>query len=126
MIRRPPRSTLFPYTTLFRSLAPKNAKGKVEYMATFFIVKPIDMAKASGLMWHDVPNRGGRLTLAAASRNDGDVGLSSGWQGDNSRATPQNFPNSNDYLLVPTAQNPDGSVINGMGMGRILKPAGVN
>src|SRR2546422_4258129 len=26
MIRRPPRSTLFPYTTLFRSLAP--AKGK--------------------------------------------------------------------------------------------------
>src|SRR2546430_8861247 len=24
MIRRPPRSTLFPYTTLFRSLAPKD------------------------------------------------------------------------------------------------------
>ena len=24
MIRRPPRSTLFPYTTLFRSLAPVN------------------------------------------------------------------------------------------------------
>src|SRR5436309_11004959 len=26
MIRRPPRSTLFPYTTLFRSLALKEAK----------------------------------------------------------------------------------------------------
>src|SRR2546425_10288682 len=25
MIRRPPRSTLFPYTTLFRSLAPHHA-----------------------------------------------------------------------------------------------------
>src|SRR5258708_15390706 len=25
MIRRPPRSTLFPYTTLFRSLLPANA-----------------------------------------------------------------------------------------------------
>src|SRR2546430_5635281 len=25
MIRRPPRSTLFPYTTLFRSLAPRGA-----------------------------------------------------------------------------------------------------
>src|SRR5256885_12125187 len=25
MIRRPPRSTLFPYTTLFRSLAPEQA-----------------------------------------------------------------------------------------------------
>src|SRR5947199_5159051 len=24
MIRRPPRSTLFPYTTLFRSLSPRN------------------------------------------------------------------------------------------------------
>src|SRR2546430_10804518 len=28
MIRRPPRSTLFPYTTLFRSL-PQDARGKV-------------------------------------------------------------------------------------------------
>src|SRR2546426_5369660 len=27
MIRRPPRSTLFPYTTLFRSLAEANAPG---------------------------------------------------------------------------------------------------
>src|SRR2546426_6749667 len=27
MIRRPPRSTLFPYTTLFRSLPPDNATG---------------------------------------------------------------------------------------------------
>src|SRR2546422_1466598 len=27
MIRRPPRSTLFPYTTLFRSLAETNAGG---------------------------------------------------------------------------------------------------
>src|SRR2546429_1500277 len=27
MIRRPPRSTLFPYTTLFRSQAPASQKG---------------------------------------------------------------------------------------------------
>src|SRR3712207_8960074 len=26
MIRRPPRSTLFPYTTLFRSLVPRRAR----------------------------------------------------------------------------------------------------
>src|SRR2546430_13621913 len=32
MIRRPPRSTLFPYTTLFRSLV---SKGKVEYAGVF-------------------------------------------------------------------------------------------
>src|SRR5438445_5307262 len=29
MIRRPPRSTLFPYTTLFRSLSPPNPPGRV-------------------------------------------------------------------------------------------------
>src|SRR2546429_7094014 len=27
MIRRPPRSTLFPYTTLFRTLAPRHVTG---------------------------------------------------------------------------------------------------
>src|SRR3712207_7099885 len=27
MIRRPPRSTLFPYTTLFRSLSPDDGRG---------------------------------------------------------------------------------------------------
>src|SRR5260370_31420008 len=28
MIRRPPRSTLFPYTTLFRSRGPRRASGR--------------------------------------------------------------------------------------------------
>jgi hypothetical protein len=56
-------------------LAPRNPSGKVEYIATFFLVKPIDMSRSSHLMWHDVPNRGGRITLAVDSRNDGDIGL---------------------------------------------------
>src|SRR2546430_5274435 len=30
MIRRPPRSTLFPYTTLFRSLRPRCRRGRLE------------------------------------------------------------------------------------------------
>src|SRR2546430_6486300 len=30
MIRRPPRSTLFPYTTLFRSLRERNGFGEIE------------------------------------------------------------------------------------------------
>ena len=68
-------------------LAPKNAKGKVEYMATFFIVKPTDMSKASGIMWHDVPNRGGDVNFPADSFAGNDVHLLSGWQGDNSGAT---------------------------------------
>src|SRR3984893_19588223 len=63
-------------------LAPRNARGMVEYTATFQIVKPVDMAKASHLMWHDVPNRAGRLTIVPIERGMGDIGLSSGWQGD--------------------------------------------
>ena len=61
------------------ALAPRNANGKVDYVASFYLVKPIDMSKASGLLWHDVPNRGGRITIVPAERNLGDVGLSSGW-----------------------------------------------
>ena len=59
-------------------LAPKNAAGKVEYVATFQLVMPSDPSKLSGLMWHDVPNRGNRVTIVPAERNVGDVGLSSG------------------------------------------------
>jgi len=103
-------------------LAPKNARGMVEYTATFQIVKPIDMSKASHLMWHDVPNRGGRLTIVAAERNLGDVGLSSGWQGDNSGRTVPG--DNNDYVVVPIAKNPDGSPITGKVMGRITNAGG--
>src|SRR5206468_3863237 len=77
-------------------LAPRNKNGKIEYVATFFLVKPIDMSKSSRLMWHDVPNRGGRVTIVPAERNFGDVGLSSGWQGDNAGGTVPG--QNNDYV----------------------------
>jgi len=85
-------------------------------------VKPIDMEKSSHLMWHDVPNRGGRLTIVPLERVTGDIGLSSGWQGDNSGTTAPG-PN-NDYVIVPVAKNPDGSPIAGLVMGRILNASG--
>src|SRR4029079_14358933 len=56
------------------NLAPRNANGMVEYVASFFLVKPIDMSKSSRLLWHDVPNRGGRLTIVPAERAFGDIG----------------------------------------------------
>src|SRR3712207_7970766 len=40
MIRRPPRSTLFPYTTLFRSLG----EGAQVYFLPFFLGAPIFLA----------------------------------------------------------------------------------
>src|SRR2546429_3535039 len=33
MIRRPPRSTLFPYTTLFRSVLPRGPHGRADQRA---------------------------------------------------------------------------------------------
>jgi hypothetical protein len=68
-------------------LAPKNASGKVEYIASFRIRKPKDMSLASGLLWHDVPNRGGNVNLTADLIAAGDMQLLSGWQGDNAGAT---------------------------------------
>lgn len=106
-------------------LAPRNAAGNVEYRATFQIVMPSDPAKMSGLMWHDVPNRGGRITIVPTERNAGDVGLSSGWQGDNSGATSQSLT-TNEVVVVPVARNPDGSSITGTVLGRIVNRSGPN
>jgi Alpha/beta hydrolase domain len=103
-------------------LAPRNARGMVEYSASFQLVKPVDMSKSSHLMWHDVPNRSGRVTIGALERASGDIGLSSGWQGDNSGQTVPKP--TNDTVTVPVAKNPDGSPITGQVMGRILNAAG--
>ncbi len=67
--------------------APRNARGKVEYIASFRIRKPTDMSVASGLMWHDVPNRGGNVDFSSDLIAAGDMQLLSGWQGDNAGAT---------------------------------------
>src|SRR5689334_23897242 len=43
MIRRPPRSTLFPYTTLFRSIAAPEHRGmdvRVDQRADFLVRRP--------------------------------------------------------------------------------------
>ena len=103
-------------------LAPRNANGMVEYTASFFVVKPIDMSKSSHLMWHGVPNRGGRLAIGEIERRAGDIGLSSGWQGDRSGRTVPG--DNNDYVIVPTARNADSSAITGLVLGRIVNASG--
>jgi hypothetical protein len=85
-------------------LAPRNAKGRVEYVATFSLVKPIDMTKASGLLVYSVVNRGGGT---ATPSSEGHVSVVSGWQGDLVPTT------GNQTILVPVASNPDGSSITG-------------
>src|SRR6202023_2550643 len=105
-------------------LAPRNERGMVEYTASFQLVKPIDMSRSSRLMWHDVPNRSGRLTIGPLERATGDIGLSSGWQGDSSGRTVPGP--ANDYVIVPVGKNADGSPITGAVMARILNAAGMN
>ena len=44
-------------------LAPRNARGKVEYSADFEILRPADPAKGNGTLLYDVNNRGNKLVL---------------------------------------------------------------
>jgi len=46
----------------------KEGDGKVRYVASFVLIKPANMAQASGLMWHDVPNRGRVFAFAPQER----------------------------------------------------------
>src|SRR6202165_1152334 len=110
--------------------APRNANGKVPYTATFSILKPVDVAKANGILVYDVTNRGNvrfaarftKFVLASAppdpdatDAGDGSlyragyVILTSGWQGD----MPIDSASAREGINVPVAKNPDGSSIAG-------------
>jgi len=121
-------------------LAPRNARGNVEYIASFRIRKPKDLSTASGLLWHDVPNRGGDVGLPSDSFGAGDAQVLSGWQGDNAGGTavPANascvpgaggvytppcaapsFPNH--YVVTPVLHGTTGQVL-----ARIINRSGTN
>ena len=117
-------------TDITNQLARDPATGKVTYVASFVLRKPKDMATASGLIWHDVPNRGGDVGFPADSFAANDVQLVSAWQGDNAGGTsvPANvtcttpncapFPNHH-YVKVPVLTNVTGRLI-----GRIVNRSG--
>jgi len=107
----------------------KDADGLVRYETTFVVTKPKDMSQASGLLWHDVPNRGNQLSINEAERGFGDIGVASAWQGDNAgntavRATMGLEAADRHWVRVPVAKNPDGSDVTGMVFGRIVNRAG--
>ena len=70
-----------PHNTIITDLeyAPRNARGLVEYSATFAVAKPIDMRQASGVLLYDVPNRGLHLNQMTGDPH-GHVRVVSGWQ----------------------------------------------
>src|SRR2546422_7071715 len=45
MIRRPPRSTLFPYTTLFRSYHPGNTRGTMNTNNAGFVTNSLEFVE---------------------------------------------------------------------------------
>jgi hypothetical protein len=111
-------------------LAPRNARGKVEYAVDFYILKPIDLSKGNHKVMYEPPNRGrkthGSLNRGAGTNDPGSVanpqelanlflpprGYTMVWSGwDFSAGT-----DSEDYnttITLPVAKNPDGSSITG-------------
>ena len=111
------------------ALAPRNARGMVEYSTDIHILKPVDLARGNGVLFFNVVNRGNKGGLgsynagiagpAAVLNQAGDAGdgfmmrqgfslVWFGWQADvlpgDDRVTMQ----------VPVARNPDGSPITGI------------
>jgi hypothetical protein len=85
-------------------LAPRNARGRVEYVASFALARPVDRAKTSGVLIYQVVNRGNG---DAAPNSDGDISLVSGWQGD---VMPTG---RNQTISVPVARHADGTPVTG-------------
>jgi hypothetical protein len=101
-------------------LAPLNANGKVEYTSDFVLFKPKDMAKASGVLRYDAPNRGNIVALDPYFAARGYVFLTAAWQGD-VPAGPGKLT-----LKVPVAKNADGSSITGTYRAELLPTAATN
>jgi hypothetical protein len=97
-------------------LAPRNARGMVEYSMDFSILKPINTDKGNHTMLYDVVNRGNKSSPAfniggsATAAGDGFLESEgytlvwSGWEGDIT---------SGIKISLPIAKNHDGSEITG-------------
>jgi hypothetical protein len=112
-------------------LAPRNARGNVEYSFDFYILKPIDLGKGAHRVMYEPPNRGGKTWTALArvtggGNDPGSIvdptvlansflmprGYTMVWSGwDKSAGT--STANFNATITLPVARNPDGSSITG-------------
>jgi len=111
-------------------LAPRNARGKVEYAFDFYILKPIDLSKGNHKVMYEPPNRGRKthasLNRGAGSNDPGSVtnpqelanlflpprGYTMVWSGWDFSAGTDNT-NYNTTITLPVAKNPDGTSITG-------------
>jgi hypothetical protein len=112
------------------ALAPRNARGNVEYAFDFYILKPIDLTKGAHKVMYEPPNRGakqwanfGRVTGGNDPGSITDINVLanaflmprgytmvwSGWD----KSAGSNTANFNATITLPIARNPDGSSITG-------------
>jgi hypothetical protein len=118
-------------------LAPRNARGNVEYSFDFYLLKPIDLGKGAHKMMYEPPNRG-RKTWQALGRvtsggNDpGSItnpaelensflmprGYTMMWSGWDAAADPALGMN----IVLPIAKNRDGTAITGPSYEYIVSP----
>jgi hypothetical protein len=111
-------------------LAPRNARGKVEYAFDFYILKPIDLAKGNHKVMYEPPNRGGKThdTLNRGAGGDDPGALTDPAKLANTFLLPRGYTmiwsgwdfsagtSSDDYnitITLPVAKHPDGSSITG-------------
>ncbi len=97
-------------------LAPRNARGMVEFSSDISILKPVDMSKSNGVLFYEDVNRGNKnstsFNIGGSATAKGDGWLESqgytmawaGWEGDIT---------SGVKIYLPVARNRDGSEITG-------------
>lgn len=101
-------------------LSPVNARGLVEYRTTFTLVKPVNMAASSGVLFYNIVNRGGHNgpNTFGVGGDPGDgflyrlgqAVLWAGWQGDMPIAS---VGADQEGIDVPIARHSDGSPVTG-------------
>lgn len=92
-------------------LAPRDAAGKVEYVATFTLLVPSDLAHSSGFLVYEVVNRG--ASIVPKDFTSGDIFLSSGWQGDIPFGGKSVYGTEGETIRVPVARQASGLPITG-------------
>lgn len=116
------------------ALAPKNARGMVEYSANLMIIRPVDPAKGNHRLLMEINNRGGILTfglLNDAKKNTSDPtsaadaangfmmrqGYTMAFSGWDPISSLNPAARGGPFLLdAPVARNPDGSEIVGLSL----------
>ncbi len=111
-------------------LAPRNARGKVEYAFDFYILKPVDLTKGNHKVMYEPPNRGAKThdSLNRGAGGDDPGALTDPAKLANTFLLPRGYTmvwsgwdfsagtSSDDYnitITLPVAKNQDGTSITG-------------